>query len=217
MQPSCRASSRRGSSPRLLAGISSELGMKAEALLTDMNQPLGDWAGHACEVREVLDCLAGAGAAETVELTLALALALGRQIGAGWSEASLRGLLASGAARERLRALGGRAGRDGELVRSPRSPAGAGRGRDPGAASRLRGRGADPAARPAARRGRGCAALHRLADSTSASRSTTAPGWVGRWRRARSWRGSICASPTRDLAERFAGCFEIGERSRHRR
>ncbi|MDQ1347601.1 MAG: Pyrimidine-nucleoside phosphorylase [Acidobacteriota bacterium] len=86
----------------LLAGISSELGMKAEALLTDMNQPLGDWAGHASEIREVLDCLAGGGPRETIELTLALALALGRQIGASWSEASLRDLLASGAARERF-------------------------------------------------------------------------------------------------------------------
>jgi pyrimidine-nucleoside phosphorylase len=86
----------------LLAGISSELGMKAEALLTDMNQPLGDWAGHASEIREVLDCLAGGGPREMIDLTLALALALGRQIGAAWSESSLRGLLASGAARERF-------------------------------------------------------------------------------------------------------------------
>ena len=83
---------------RLLAGISSELGVKAEALLTDMNQPLGDWAGHASEIREVLDCLEGGGPRETVELTLALALALGGQIGADWTEARLRALLASGAA-----------------------------------------------------------------------------------------------------------------------
>ena len=87
---------------RLLAGISSELGMKAEALLTDMNQPLGDWAGHASEIREVLDCLEGRGPSETVDLTLALALSLGRQIGAGWTEAGLRALLASGAARDRF-------------------------------------------------------------------------------------------------------------------
>lgn len=84
---------------QLLAGISTELGMKAEALLTDMNQPLGDWAGHASEIREVLDCLEGRGPRETVDLTLALALSLGGQIGADWSEAGLRSLLASGAAR----------------------------------------------------------------------------------------------------------------------
>lgn len=87
---------------RLLIDISSGLGMRAEALLTDMNQPLGDWAGHACEIREVLDCLEGRGPRETVDLAIALALALGGEIGAGWSEASLRALLASGAARDRF-------------------------------------------------------------------------------------------------------------------
>ncbi len=87
---------------QLLAGISCELGMKAEALLTDMSQPLGDWAGHACEIREVLDCLEGRGPRETVDLTLALALSLGGQLGAGWTDAGLRQLLASGAARDRF-------------------------------------------------------------------------------------------------------------------
>ena len=87
---------------RLLAGISAELGMKAEALLTDMNQPLGDWAGHASEIREVLDCLEGRGPRETIDLTIALALALGRQIGAGWSDESLRGLIHAGKARDRF-------------------------------------------------------------------------------------------------------------------
>jgi len=87
---------------QLLAGISCELGMKAEALLTDMSQPLGDWAGHACEIREVLDCLEGRGPQETVDLTLALALSLGGQIGAGWTESGLRRLLESGAARARF-------------------------------------------------------------------------------------------------------------------
>ncbi|MEO8277683.1 MAG: thymidine phosphorylase [Thermoanaerobaculia bacterium] len=87
---------------KLLVGISVELGMKAEALLTDMNQPLGDWAGHACEIRETLDCLEGRGPAETIELTVALALTLGRKIGAEWTAEGLRALLASGAARERF-------------------------------------------------------------------------------------------------------------------
>ncbi|MEO7793685.1 MAG: thymidine phosphorylase [Thermoanaerobaculia bacterium] len=87
---------------RLLAGITSELGMKAEALLTDMNQPLGDWAGHACEIREILDCLEGRGPRETVDLTIALALSLGRLLGTAWTETGLRGLLDSGAVRDRF-------------------------------------------------------------------------------------------------------------------
>ncbi len=87
---------------RLLVGISRDLGLAATALLSDMSQPLGDWAGHACEVREALDCLEGRGPRETVDLTLALALDLGRSLGFDWTEAGLRGLLDSGAARERF-------------------------------------------------------------------------------------------------------------------
>jgi len=87
---------------RLLVEISHELGRQAAALLTDMSQPLGDWAGHACEIRETLDCLEGRGPAETVDLTLALALELARASGADWTEERLRHLLVSGVARERF-------------------------------------------------------------------------------------------------------------------
>ncbi len=87
---------------RLLVEISHELGRQAAALLTDMSQPLGDWAGHACEIRETLDCLEGRGPGETVDLTVALALELARASGADWTEERLRQLLASGEARERF-------------------------------------------------------------------------------------------------------------------
>jgi pyrimidine-nucleoside phosphorylase len=87
---------------RMLVEVSRDLGLAATALLSDMSQPLGDWAGHACEVRETLDCLEGRGPRETVELTLALALELGRSLGFDWTEEKLAGLLASGAARERF-------------------------------------------------------------------------------------------------------------------
>lgn len=85
-----------------LIGITRDLGVAASALLSDMDQPLGDWVGHAAEVREVLDCLEGRGPKETVELTIALALELSESLGLGWSEASLTALLASGAPRERF-------------------------------------------------------------------------------------------------------------------
>lgn len=85
-----------------LVGITRDLGVAASALLSDMDQPLGDWVGHAAEVREVLDCLEGRGPKETVELTIALALELSESLGLGWSEASLTALLASGAPRERF-------------------------------------------------------------------------------------------------------------------
>lgn len=85
-----------------LVGITRDLGVAASALLSDMDQPLGDWVGHAAEVREVLDCLEGRGPQETVELTLALALELSEALDLGWTEASLRSLLDSGAPRERF-------------------------------------------------------------------------------------------------------------------
>jgi thymidine phosphorylase len=67
-----------------------------------MNQPLGDWAGHAAEIRETLDILEGGGPAETIDLTLDLAGELGRLLGIDLSRARLTPLLASGAARERF-------------------------------------------------------------------------------------------------------------------
>ena len=83
-----------------LVEIAGVLEVKASALLTDMDQPLGDWSGHAAEVLEALDCLEGEGPAETVELSIALALELGRLLDAGLGESTLRRVLASGAARE---------------------------------------------------------------------------------------------------------------------
>jgi len=86
----------------LLAGITAELGIRASALLTDMNQPLGDWAGHSAEIRETLEILEGGGPAETIGVTLALAAELGRMLSVDLSPERLRGFLASGAARERF-------------------------------------------------------------------------------------------------------------------
>jgi thymidine phosphorylase len=83
-----------------LVEIARGLGVGASALLTDMDQPLGEWSGHAAEVIEALDCLAGGGPPETVELSIALALEAGRLLDAGLGEPTLRRVLASGAARE---------------------------------------------------------------------------------------------------------------------
>ena len=55
-----------------LRGVGERMGLKTVALVTDMNQPLGRMAGNAVEVQESIDALAGKGAADLVELTLAL-------------------------------------------------------------------------------------------------------------------------------------------------
>jgi len=85
---------------RRLVELSRGLGVRAAALLTDMDQPLGEWAGHAAEVREALDCLEGGGPRETVELTLALAAELVRLVGAEIDRAGLEAALADGRARQ---------------------------------------------------------------------------------------------------------------------
>ncbi|MEE2777967.1 MAG: thymidine phosphorylase [Acidobacteriota bacterium] len=58
----------------LLVEVAAELGQRAVAVITDMSQPLGSWAGHNCEVREVLDCLAtGKGDERLLEVALGIA------------------------------------------------------------------------------------------------------------------------------------------------
>lgn len=51
-------------------------GLKTTALLTDMNQPLGQMCGNAVEVDESLDVLAGGGPDDVRELTIALGVEL---------------------------------------------------------------------------------------------------------------------------------------------
>ena len=85
-----------------LVEVARALGTPASALITDMSQPLGDWSGHAAEVREALDCLEGGGAEETVALTLALAAELGGLLGVDLGAARCRAALGSGRARERF-------------------------------------------------------------------------------------------------------------------
>jgi pyrimidine-nucleoside phosphorylase len=85
---------------RRLVGITRALGVEASALITSMDEPLGEWAGHAAEIRESLDCLEGGGPEDTLEVTLALALEAGRLLGGGFDRESLRRKLADGSARE---------------------------------------------------------------------------------------------------------------------
>lgn len=55
-----------------LRRVAREMGMRAEALITDMNQPLGPALGTACEVREAVEVLGGGGDSRLREVTLRL-------------------------------------------------------------------------------------------------------------------------------------------------
>ena len=85
-----------------LVRVAGELGTRAAALVTDMSQPLGEWVGHAAEVREALDCLEGHGPADTRALVEELAAELGRLLGVDLGADRVRRALGSGAARERF-------------------------------------------------------------------------------------------------------------------
>ena len=56
-----------------LVDLAESEGVRASALLTSMEQPLGRTVGNALEVREEVDCLRGDGPADLREVTLALA------------------------------------------------------------------------------------------------------------------------------------------------
>ena len=63
----------------LLKKVANQAGVRTEALLTDMNEPLGEWAGNAVEIREALALLKN----EKVEarfraITISLAVAMCR-------------------------------------------------------------------------------------------------------------------------------------------
>lgn len=83
-----------------LVATARSLGTPASALLTDMSQPLGQWAGHACEVRETLDCLEGRGPEELMAVTYALCLELARLLGQPLGLGALESAIGSGKARE---------------------------------------------------------------------------------------------------------------------
>ena len=55
-----------------LVSVGRELGLKVEALLTDMNQPLGRMIGNGVEIDESVDLLKGEAPADVTELTLEL-------------------------------------------------------------------------------------------------------------------------------------------------
>ena len=57
---------------RSLVDTGAALGMKIIALLTDMDQPLGNMTGNFLEIEESLDCLEGHGPADLMEITLEL-------------------------------------------------------------------------------------------------------------------------------------------------
>ena len=88
---------------RTMVALGTAHGVTTVALLTDMSTPLGLAIGHAVEVSESVDVLAGGGPSDVVELTLALAREM--LACAGLSHVDPEAVLASGKAMDSWRAM----------------------------------------------------------------------------------------------------------------
>ncbi|HEX2466337.1 MAG TPA: thymidine phosphorylase [Thermoanaerobaculia bacterium] len=105
----------------LLVSTAEELGRRAVAVVSDMSQPLGQWAGHACEVREVVECLrAGTGDARLLEVTTTLATRVAALAGIELDAARALDVLRSGKAWESFHAWAAAQGADPAWLDRPR-------------------------------------------------------------------------------------------------
>ncbi|MDP9122044.1 MAG: thymidine phosphorylase [Acidobacteriota bacterium] len=107
---------------RMLVLATEAAGVRSGALVTDMSQPLGRWAGHAAEVREALELLAGEGPPDLLEVTLTLATLVSRQAGRPLTRADLLNAIGSGRARERFETWAALQGADSGWLRRPSFP-----------------------------------------------------------------------------------------------
>jgi thymidine phosphorylase len=97
----------------LLVSTATELGRRAVAVVSDMSQPLGEWAGHACEVREVIEVLRGGhGDARLLEVTTALATEVAALAGERLDAARALEVLRGGEPWERFRGWAAAQGAD---------------------------------------------------------------------------------------------------------
>ena len=85
-----------------LVATSVALGTRASAIVTDMSQPLGRWAGHAAEVAETVQCLDGDGPEDLMEVVYALCEEVALLAGTPLSRSRLEDAVSSGRARERF-------------------------------------------------------------------------------------------------------------------
>jgi pyrimidine-nucleoside phosphorylase len=115
---------------RSLVDTGAAMGKRIIALLTDMNEPLGNMMGNFLEVEESLNCLEGRGPADLMEVTLELAARMAILGGRAGDAAEGRRLceeaLASGKPRElflaNIAAQGGDAKKFLDMVGTYRSP-----------------------------------------------------------------------------------------------
>jgi pyrimidine-nucleoside phosphorylase len=107
-----------------LLRVGGEFGLRAEAVLTDMNAPLGRAVGHALEVKEALAMLRGEEseprlAEISTELAVRLLIATGAEADEGSARARVEEALTAGRALDRFRANVEAQGGDPRVIDDP--------------------------------------------------------------------------------------------------
>lgn len=108
---------------RTMVGIGSRMGKQVVAVLTNMDQPLGETVGNALEIAESVRVLRGEGPADTTEITLALGAQMLLLAGLARDESAARerleAAIADGSALAKLAALTAAQGGDPRFVDDP--------------------------------------------------------------------------------------------------
>ncbi len=108
---------------RTLVEVGNALGKKFSALITAMDQPLGNMVGNALEVKQAIAVLRGEGPADLREVTLALGaellLLVGEEAEPGAARRRLEGLIEGGAAWKKFRQLVEAQGGDVRAIEDP--------------------------------------------------------------------------------------------------
>lgn len=87
---------------RTMVGIGRANGVETVALITSMNQPLGNEVGNANEIRESVDVLRGVGPADVTELTMVFGEVMLELAGVPGGRERLEATIASGEALQKL-------------------------------------------------------------------------------------------------------------------
>ncbi|MCB0846223.1 MAG: thymidine phosphorylase, partial [Bacteroidetes bacterium] len=94
---------------RIMVDIGKSMGRKVQAIITDMEQPLGNTVGNILEVKEAIETLRGKGPKDLLEVCLELAGSLlvmgGKSENIEEARKLLMGLIKSGAALKKLREM----------------------------------------------------------------------------------------------------------------
>jgi len=106
-----------------LVKVTSLMGKTGTALITDMEQPLGNAVGNALEIKESLDCLKGGGPADLMAVTMELGIEMLRLAGVATDRVLAREMLArlisSGAALQKFVQFVQAQGGDAKVVEKP--------------------------------------------------------------------------------------------------